>query len=423
MDPNLPEPELLLEATFDAIPDPIAILDSQQRIIRVNQAMADRLCMSAGDCVGHFCFQAVHGSSSPPEACPHSRMTESGVSEMGEIHEPRLGGDFLVTTTPVRLKTGEVVACVHVARDITQRLKIETNLRRSEERLSLAAKAGNLGMWEWRPRESFFQVTPIWREITGFDPPAEGFTSEQWLDRIHPEDRENARDRLHLLLTGQLDHFLEELRIQHPKHGGVWLFGTGDVVERDEQDRPLRVIGFHQDITDRKRLESELTRLATTDPLTGICNRRAFTNRATQEFERSARYQRPLSLAILDIDHFKRVNDTFGHQAGDEVLQVLARTSLSVLRTPDVLGRWGGEEFAFLFPETDASAVIEACERLRITLSAATIAAGESNVNLTVSIGVTSKTTADKDIDDMLRRADRALYHAKAQGRNQVRWM
>ena len=176
-----------------------------------------------------------------------------------------------------------------------------------------------------------------------------------------------------------------------------------------------------RDISERKRVEQELRRMATTDPLTGLWNRRRFMELSEGELSRMRRYGRPVSVLMLDIDHFKSINDTHGHAAGDEALCQLAGLCRSALRETDHLGRLGGEEFAVLLPETGLDEAADVAERLRRRLadSAFPLSCGVT-LRMTASIGVASCADDDTTIDRALGRADHALYRAKNNGRNQV---
>ena len=171
-----------------------------------------------------------------------------------------------------------------------------------------------------------------------------------------------------------------------------------------------------------KTIEHErYRRLASTDSLTGAVNRRKFNKLAEHELGRVQRYRRPLSLLMLDIDFFKRVNDTYGHAAGDEVLKVFYQTCVDTARKTDIVARLGGEEFAILMPETDLNAARKVAERIRHNVELLLIEVEEHNITVTVSIGISSwEQGRFKQVNQMLSAADEALYMAKAQGRNQV---
>jgi diguanylate cyclase (GGDEF)-like protein/PAS domain S-box-containing protein len=165
---------------------------------------------------------------------------------------------------------------------------------------------------------------------------------------------------------------------------------------------------------------AELRRLATTDVLTGLSNRRHFMDLAKVEVERARRHGRPLTALMLDIDYFKRVNDTWGHPVGDEVIRAVAQASGNLVRKIDVVGRLGGEEFAVLLPETGLDGAMLVAERLRRDVGALRVLAGADQVVFTVSIGVAQLIPADSAPDMVLSRADAALYKAKTSGRNRV---
>lgn len=195
---------------------------------------------------------------------------------------------------------------------------------------------------------------------------------------------------------------------------------AGHVVELAEQTELARR-QLETEIEERKRLEAELTRLATTDPLTGAYNRRHFLNVAEDEISRALRYQRPLSVIMADIDRFKTINDNYGHGIGDLALKAMANLCNRTLRRKaDLFGRLGGEEFAILLPETGIEGGIVLAERLRVKIASLQIGTPTGPLSFTSSFGVAAWGQDDKTIEDTLRRADDALYRAKEKGRNCV---
>lgn len=166
--------------------------------------------------------------------------------------------------------------------------------------------------------------------------------------------------------------------------------------------------------------QDELHRLSTTDGLSGALNRRRFEELADLERRRAQRSGAPMSLMLLDIDHFKRVNDQFGHAAGDAAIRMLAKVCKATLRPGDLFGRWGGEEFVIAMPETNAAGAVKAAERLRELLAGARFDANGKPRAITVSIGVAGLQRDELSVDHAIARADRALYRAKEEGRNRV---
>lgn len=174
----------------------------------------------------------------------------------------------------------------------------------------------------------------------------------------------------------------------------------------------------------RRRLQEQaslLRELAVVDELTGLYNRRFFERRLTYEVDRFARYHQDLALVLFDVDHFKRINDTYGHPAGDAVLKELAARARQAVRASDLVARVGGEEFGVLMPETDLVGAIEGAERLREAIAVAPFDVGDAVVEVTISLGVTlARDGWEGDTQGLFRAADRALYEAKAGGRNRV---
>ncbi len=170
-----------------------------------------------------------------------------------------------------------------------------------------------------------------------------------------------------------------------------------------------------------RRLNGELERLAMTDELTGLANRRLFFIRGTEEINRARRYQTPLSLIMLDIDEFKKINDTYGHEAGDVILQCVAGTLREKIRGIDVVARVGGEEFCVLLPNTDVEAAAKLADRLMQSVGKKDCPIErDRRMNVTASVGVAAYSVEMSDLDSLLRDADAAMYQAKNQGRNRV---
>jgi diguanylate cyclase (GGDEF)-like protein/PAS domain S-box-containing protein len=202
--------------------------------------------------------------------------------------------------------------------------------------------------------------------------------------------------------------------------GAGRVFDIRTSILRGEDNRPLGLVQVWHDVSDRKVLERRLERMARTDFLTGSYNRRHFMDLVRNELQRAIRYDHPLSMAFMDIDHFKKVNDTYGHAVGDDVLKAVADACRHSLRETDVFARVGGEEFAFLYLETDLEEAAQAAERLRKRLAASPLQVGNQAVSITVSLGVTARMQPNDRLKTLFQRADTAMYEAKAAGRNRV---
>lgn len=183
-----------------------------------------------------------------------------------------------------------------------------------------------------------------------------------------------------------------------------------------EQGRIVNMVSIRELTKAYDMLQKE----ADTDPLTELANRRPFLKALDAEFSRAKRFKHPLAVAMIDIDHFKSVNDTYGHDAGDTVLRAMSAILATEFRTIDFIGRLGGEEFAVVFPETNLAGAKISCDRLLATIEAAIIPVDDIHIKITVSIGLAKASADTLDGKDILKRADELLYDAKNSGRNRV---
>ena len=304
---------------------------------------------------------------------------------------------------------------------VTERKKAEAALEDRARQLRFVLEGSELGFWDWDIATGKVERNPQWGHMLGYTFEELQHTAQQWADFVHPHDRERAWASIFDVVEGRSAAHKLEYRMLH-KDGSIrWILDQAKVMQRDGHGKATRMCGTHTDITERKLPEEELRRQAHVDYLTGIYNRRHFMERAEQELSRAHRYAKPLSMLMLDIDHFKQINDRHGHKVGDTVLKAVADLSQATFRDVDIVGRLGGEEFAALLPETDQPAALEAAERLRATIANARIPLpGAPPVSFSVSIGVSSMDSPEDNIDALLQRADKALYKAKDSGRNRV---
>jgi len=196
-------------------------------------------------------------------------------------------------------------------------------------------------------------------------------------------------------------------------------------VPNEFEDTFARAIVTLQDITQRKKRESYLKRIAQEDSLTGLLNHRAISKRLEEELNRAKRYNMPMTCVMIDLDYFKPINDNFGHQVGDKMLKQIALVLKRLLRTTDLLGRYGGDEFLVILTGTEKTGALVAAERIRETVANKTFKLSEkTSIHNTLSIGVTSyPENQAKTSRDFMVLADKALYQAKADGRNCVRYL
>jgi diguanylate cyclase (GGDEF)-like protein len=225
------------------------------------------------------------------------------------------------------------------------------------------------------------------------------------------------------VLRGEREFFQIEYPCHSPKEMRWFIARVSPLRRRSSsiEQANIGAVVSHMNITDRKLIEIDYARLAATDPLTGLPNRRFFDEFAKLDMDRFLRFSEPSSVLMVDLDHFKNINDTYGHAAGDEVLRRVASLGKLVFRSSDLFARWGGEEFVCLLPGTDEWGAILAAEKLRSAVEQLSIVSGGRAIPVTASVGVSSVYNTDQVMDSALLGADTALYRAKDEGRNRVR--
>lgn len=305
-------------------------------------------------------------------------------------------------------------------------------LLRSEARLSLSQRIAKIGNWEWHPFTDHFTASPELCRLMGIRQQDFGGTKEAFLHAVHQEDRERVDQALTLILKERnpcdMDH-----RIVLPNGGEFTANLQAEAVFDDPLKAPT-IVGTAQDISERKRSEREIHRLAYYDSLTGLPNRVLFKDRVIQALAHARRYQSTLAVLFLDLDRFKVINDTLGHTVGDLLLkQVADRLSDSIRHSDSVgrsvekdetheLARLGGDEFTVLLTNIRAAQDAGTVARRILEALARSFLIDGHEISVTVSVGIAIFPTDGDSVDLLLKSSDVAMYHAKEQGRNNAQF-
>lgn len=396
-------------------------VDQQGRSMFFNPAALDMLGYREDELLGKDQHALIHhhyqnGEPYHVAQCPISLTLSDGQVRRGEewlFRKNGTGFPVEMTTAPIE-RDGVRVGAVVAFHDISQRQASQAR----DKLLVSALEAVPNGIVITDPQARIEWVNPAFETLTG-----------------HPRESAIGRRPAELVKSGLHDPSFYEAMWRTIQAGQTW---RGEVINKKRDDSlyneeliiaPVlaesgeirHFVGIKQDITARKRLEAELQSLATTDPLTGLPNRRHFLAQLEQEFARARRFGEPdAALLMLDLDHFKQVNDSHGHAAGDAVLRHFAGRVHNCLRKTDLAGRLGGEEFAILLIGSDRLAAADFAERLRAKVAADEVGFEGKTLRVSVSIGVTQLARDDASADAALARADVALYQAKTKGRNRV---
>jgi len=412
----------LLRAMIDSVPDLIAFKDRRGAYLGCNKAFSRCYDIGESALIGRTDGE-VFGHGIQPSATPDEVAVVRVLERHEEWVEGADGSMRLLDTLriPFHGDQGELLGEVDISRDFTERRRVREQIAEREQRLMMALQGASLGIWNWDIPVGRMSFSPLWAAMLGLDLNDVVPSVATWEALVHPDDWGGIQAALEPHLRGETDSYSAEYRMRHSDGHWVWVQDSGRVLERDEEGKPLRAVGLHQDISSRKAMEESLLHLATSDPLTGLWNRRHFTEMVNGELRRLRRHGASAGFLLLDLDHFKRINDTRGHAAGDEVLRHFSSLVSGHLREADVFARLGGEEFGVLLPcIEDADGALRAADRLRHLIALNPAMPGKDPLPFSVSIGVAMLDPDDSGFDVIFSRADDALYEAKRSGRNRA---
>ena len=321
----------------------------------------------------------------------------------------------------------------NLAWDIVQRKQAEELLKDSERRFRNLVETTSDWIWEIDANGVYTYASPRIRDILGFE--SSEIIGKRPEDFMPPEEAKRVLGIFTSIFASRSQFSNLENKNLH-KDGRVIILETSGVPIADNDGVFRGYRGIDRDITERKLAEQALEaanrelqtalalqqQLAHTDALTGINNRRHLYELAEHEFEIATRYQQPLSVIMFDIDHFKQVNDTFGHTVGDQILQGVTQVASAELRSADVIGRYGGEEFVIILPMTNAKKAYPLAERIRLGVAAMRVPTEKGDATVTLSIGIVEINHGVQtcSIEVMIRNADETMYAAKQAGRNRT---
>jgi len=295
--------------------------------------------------------------------------------------------------------------------------RMERRLVRTETQLTKAFETAVHGMALIGPDGRFLRVNDALCAMTGYS--RTELLARDYQSITPPQEAPRDAILLEQLLAGTIRDVRVEKRYRHKSGRELWVQLSASLV-RDQDGRPLHFVTQIEDITEQRAVREELARLASTDPLTGLFNRRRLVQELEEEIRRAHRFGHTVALVMFDIDHFKQINDRYGHATGDRVLKQVAGACQGALRSVDTLGRIGGEEFAAVLPESDHDNALHTAERLRAAVDEATFTDDDgAPLHVTISAGVATLPPAT-DFDTLFKAADAAMYRAKAGGRNRI---
>ncbi len=425
---KVPETALLLQTTLASISQGIFMIDAEGRVITFNLRVCELLdlpesLMATRPTLAEITVYQLARGDFGPDASELDAGLRGYILGVVSRLEPALPLCYLRRTLAgrtleIRTQALATGGMVRTFTDVTDYVQAQAELRESEGRWKLALESSGDGVWDWHIQtgEEFFSRRLL--ELYGFEPHEIPARSQELDQRTHPDDRAALQKNRQDHFDGITPIYINEHRILCKNGHWKWVLSRGTVISRDAQGQPLRMIGTHTDITERKASEALIWQQAHFDALTGLPNRNMLRDRLTQEIKKCRRDGLQLACLFIDLDHFKEVNDTLGHGSGDQLLVEAARRIRSCLREIDTVARMGGDEFTVVLPEVPDPGSLEPVLHKLLDALGAAFELGDQRVFVSASIGVTIYPLDAGDIEDLLKHADQALYVAKGAGRN-----
>jgi len=305
-----------------------------------------------------------------------------------------------------------------VVLDITHSKRAEEQLRQSEERWKLALESTGDGVWDWHIQSGMEYYSRRYKEMYGYSEDKVWQQSDQFEDIVHPDDKEQLLRDQQAHFEGRTPTYRNEHRVRCSDGSWKWILSRGMVISRDAQGKPVRMIGTHTDITEWKKSEALIWQQANYDPLTGLPNRRMLRDRLEQDIRKCKHDGLQLAILFIDLDHFKEVNDTLGHDSGDLLLIEAADRIRHCVRDSDTVARMGGDEFTVVLSELSGAERLERILQKILGALSAAFQLGDEQVFISASIGITMYPADATEVESLFKNADQALYVAKGAGRN-----
>ena len=409
---------------LESAPDAIVGIGRQGRIVFANSQATRLFGYTSEDLIGtpvetlvpERYRNAHEGHREDYFADPRFRAMGAGLELYGRRRD---GSEFPAEISLSSVETAEGVLATAAIRDISERKHVEFALREAEERFRGTFESSGIGMAVVAVTGAhpgrLLEINDALCAVTGYE--REQLLHMNSKSLVHPDDRQAARDGVDRLLRGELKTFHHECRLLHASGDPIWVDATTSLV-RDASGEPLYRIDQIRDVSDRKRHEGELRQLADHDALTGLFNRRRFREELDRELAVAHRYETGGAVLALDLDHFKYINDSLGHAAGDELICRVAAVFRERLRSTDVIARLGGDEFGVILPHTDEHRARAVADGLLTAVRSEIPIVGR---RVTVSIGIAPfQNAGGMTGEELLVEADIAMYDAKEAGRDLV---
>lgn len=424
------EKNRLLLSIVNAMPDPIVAKDWDGNFIFGNKSVAELYGTTPKEMVGKedsfFTGNKEQGAFFKKNV--QDIMQRFETENVYEASTDKVSGEiryFNSLKIPFKNKKGDLHVAV-ISKDVTEITQLKNLAESNAKRLKYALEVSGEGMWDWNTKTNVVFQNKQWEEITGVKHSEKSF--EEFQSLILEEDRDYVTNSLNALAQDKAPYDIE-FRFKHRNGSIMWIWDRGQVVEFDEEGNAVLMVGIMQDITQQKNNQLKIESMAFYDSLTKLPNRSLLNDRLKVAIEHSKRSKKCGAVMFLDLDHFKTINDSYGHQAGDELLIIVAERLKNIMRADDTVARFGGDEFVIIINDLDCDPIraaikaqeiahkirAEISKKIKINLNNMT---QEVDYYITASVGISVFEADENNATELLQLADLALYQAKKNGRD-----
>lgn len=422
------ETKQLLHELFEAIPTPIFYKNIQGKYLAWNQASVEVIGKSADEVMG----QTLH------DIYPETIAQQHEITDLTLISQPDLPHTyeyeayhhklqeertFLLMKSLIKDAHNQPLGILGIIIDITERKRAERALQINEERWQFALEGVGDGVWDWNVQTNEVFYSRRWKEMLGYaeDELTNDFST--WEKLVHPEDKANIDETTKAHFRGETAAQIHESRVLHKDGTYRWIQSRGKVMSWTKDGQPLRMVGTHTDITERKKTDEilqatqmKLAHLATHDFLTGLHNRVRLTEKLTEAINQRGKHL--VAVMMIDMDNFKRINDNYGHQEGDRLLIEIATRLKAIISETDMVFRLGGDEFLLIITQLESMTQAEQLVKRILMSGRRQFQLGHVAVSPNFSLGIALCPLDSVTPETLLVSSDRALYQAKSMGRN-----
>jgi diguanylate cyclase (GGDEF)-like protein/PAS domain S-box-containing protein len=413
------------DAVIQSIPGAFFLFSREGEMLRWNARLEAATGYTGLEIAAMRPLDLVHPADRAAAEAAIREVVEQGREVSLEARMADKGGagrPYLFTGRPLRV--AEETYVMGFGRDISEWKRAEERTFRAKERLDLALSGSRLALWDWDLRANRVYFNEGWAAMLGGEKRESTVAWEEARKGIHPDDAGLHEAAVANAVQGVSEAFECEYRARHASGDWIWVHSRGKVTQRDEGGRALRMTGTSTDVTKRKQAEERAEYLATRDALTGLPNRVLLHDRLEQGIVNAARHRTGFAFMFIDLDRFKTINDSLGHDVGDELLKRVAARLTACVRASDTVARLGGDEFAVILenlrgPDDDGAQQV--ADKM-ISAMAAPMLVGSQHLNTSCSIGISLYPADGRDSATLMKHADVAMYYAKEKGRNNYRF-